>query len=176
MNFRGKRLFFLLVVAGFFLASDALRAQSNLVAFYSFPRDYLGQGGTYYTTNTAEFTVAGTATLLRVAAFGFEAYFEVAFGVDLVVGRYTNATRWPFNSDSPGLSISGNGRGCNTVCGDFEIRELGINEAGEMDRLWVTFTQQCECFGAPLSGKIRYRSQLAPRRTTSQDLARARRF
>jgi hypothetical protein len=158
----GKRLLGCLVLASSFLVSGTASAQSNLVAYYSSSGDYIGQGGTYYTLNEAEFSVGGTAGLITVSAFGFNAYFDGPSGTQLEVGVYTNAARWPFNDDTPGLSVSGNGRGCNELCGDFEIRELGLSEAGAVLRLWVTFTQHCECFMAPLSGEIRYHSQLAP--------------
>ena len=158
----GKRLLGWLVLVSALLVSGAASAQSNLVAYYSSSGDYIGQGGTYYTLNEAEFGVSGSADRFVVSAFGYSAYFDGPGATALQVGVYTNATRWPFNDDTPGLSVSGNGRGCNQLCGDFEIRELGLTDAGDVNRLWVTFTQHCECFMAPLSGEIRYHSQLAP--------------
>ena len=78
------------------------------------------------------------------------------------VGSYPNAERDPFNGSAPGLSIFGNGRGCNTVCGSFQIYELETDDSGNITHLWLTFTQNCECFMAPMTGEIRYNSQLAP--------------
>jgi parallel beta-helix repeat protein len=143
-------------------ATRLAHAQPDLVLYRSASGDYIGQGATYVTTNAADFSVNGTASTLVVGAFGFQAYFQGPDGAPLSVGVYTNAARWPFNGAAPGLSVSGNGRGCNTVCGSFEILELSTDGAGQIERLWVTFTHVCECFFPPLNGEIRYRSLLAP--------------
>ena len=74
----------------------------------------------------------------------------------------SDAARWPFNGSSPGISVFGNGRGCNTVCGNFQILELHTDGSGTVDRLWVTFTHICECGMAPMTGELRYNSALAP--------------
>src|SRR5262249_41183139 len=69
---------------------------------------------------------------------------------------------WPFNGSAPGISIFGNGRGCNNVCGTFQIFELHTDSSGNVDRLWLTFTHICECSMAPMTGEIRFNSLTAP--------------
>ena len=130
--------------------------------FVSSPGDYIGQGQTHVTTNEAEFSAQGSPGGLVIGAFGYLFIFDPPEGSNFVIGLYPNATRWPFNGSGPGLSIDGNGRGCNTLAGEFEIFELHTNAAGGLDRLWLVFTQRCEIFGPPLIGEIRYHSQLAP--------------
>jgi len=43
---------------------------------------------------------------------------------DFTVGEYDNAARWPSNGAAAGLDVSGNGRGCNQVCGSYQILEI----------------------------------------------------
>jgi parallel beta-helix repeat protein len=144
------------------LTTEALYAQSNLVMFLSQPGDYIGQGQANVTTNQSGFSVSGTPAQFVVGAFGYSAYFSGPGGANLAVGTYSNAARWPFNGSAPGISIFGNGRGCNTVCGDFQIFELHTDNSGNVDRLWLTFTHNCECSGSTMTGEIRFNSQLAP--------------
>lgn len=160
----GSGLLLLLVTV--FFGAVAGQAQSNLVLMISPPGEYIGQGQTYYTTNLGEFS----ATLypgpqpasVRATAFGFFLTFAAPNNALLTVGTYSNAVRYPFHGSNPGLSISGNGRGCNGVCGSFQIYEIATDGSGNLTRFWATFTQRCECGGAPLTGEIRFHSTLAP--------------
>jgi hypothetical protein len=150
----------------FLLATSVVQAQSNLVLLVSQPGDYIGQGQTYLTTNVANFGASlnsfGSQKYIQVTAFGFILQFGGPSGANLAVGTYTNAARFPSNGSFPGVSVFGNGRGCNGVCGSFQILELVVDGGGNLDRLWLTFTQECECSEAPMTGEIRYHSQLAP--------------
>lgn len=157
--------FYRVGVAVFFallLATLTVRAQSNLVLFISSPGDFIGQGKTYVTDNPANFTVSGSPATITISAFGFSFRFDGPGSTNLAVGSYPNTLRWPFNGSSPGLDISGNGRGCNTECGSFQINELHTNATGQVDQLWLTYSNRCECSSAPMTGEIRYNSQLAP--------------
>src|SRR5690348_1571531 len=91
------------------LAAGLARAQSNLVMFLSQPGDYIGQGQTLVTTNSANFSISGSPATFNIGAFGYNIYFSGPGGTNLDVGTYTNAARWPFNGGSPGISIFGNG-------------------------------------------------------------------
>jgi len=145
-------------------------AQSNLVTLISQPGDYVGGGQTYVTTNQSDIGLSGTPATITVTAFGYNIYFSGPGGANLTVATYTNAARWPFNGSSPGISVFGNGRGCNTVCGNFQILELHTDGSGNVDRLWVTFTHICECSFPPMTGEIRYNSQLAPTGPSSKTI------
>lgn len=149
------------LAAIFTLFTGTGRAQSNLVLLVSQPGDYIGAGQTYLTANTNDFSATLGDWGLEIYAFGFDILADAPNGAPLAVGDYTGAARDPFNGSAPGLSVFGNGRGCNTVCGSFQIYEFGTNADGSLAHLWLTFTQYCECFMAPLAGEIRYQSLLA---------------
>jgi parallel beta-helix repeat protein len=156
------RLIFATICTTILLITCPALAQSNLVMLISQPGDYIGQGQTDVTTNQSDFSLSGSPAAFSIGAFGYNIYFSGPGGTNLTVGTYSNAARWPFNGSSPGISVFGNGRGCNTVCGNFQIFELHTDGNGNVDRLWVTFTHICECSMAPMTGEIRYNSQTAP--------------
>jgi len=144
------------------LSAGVARAQTNLALLISQPGDWIGQGGTYVTTNETQIGISGLALTVTVSAFGFNMIFDAPGQNYLGVGTYSNAVRYPFNGGSPGLDVSGNGRGCNGVCGTFEILEIGTDGSGNVNHFWATFTETCECSDPPLRGEVRYHSQLAP--------------
>jgi hypothetical protein len=95
-------------------------------------------------------------------------------GEQLGVGVYEDAERFPFQSPtSPGLSVSGSGRGCNTLTGRFEVLELEITPGGDVARLAVDFEQHCEragrrrCSGPCASTPTTSRGSWTPTRTGS---------
>ena len=141
-------------------------AQSNLVLLVSPAGEYIGQGRTYFTTNTADFNVTlypgPLPTAVQATAFGFILTLAGPNGAAPTVGVYTNATRYPLHGSNPGLSIHGNGRGCNSICGNFQVFEFVTDGSGNLMRFWGTFSQRCECGGTPLTGELRFNSALAP--------------
>jgi prepilin-type processing-associated H-X9-DG protein len=65
-------------------------------------------------------------------------------GQPLTTQVYGGAQRAPFASPGhPGIDIGGDGRGCNTISGRFEIHELEWSET-TLSRLTATFEQFCE--------------------------------
>src|ERR1051325_7469213 len=139
-------------------SGEKAHAQSNLVLLISSAGDYIGSGATYYTTNQADFNLSGSASTVRVIAFGFFINIDAPGDSNLVVGEYTNAVPYPFNENLPGLAVAGNGRSClNNACGNFRILELQTNASGEVIRFWATFSHRCQC-ELPLTGEIRYNS------------------
>lgn len=140
------------------------QAQPNLILLDSPAGEYVGQGRLYYSTNLSDFNVGfyGLPPAVMTTAFGYTIFLAGPNGITPAVGVYSNALRFPFNGNSPGLSVFGNGRACNTVCGNFQIFEIHTNDSGNIDHFWATFSHRCECGGAPLSGEIRYQSLLAP--------------
>jgi hypothetical protein len=139
------------------------KGQSNLVLLISAAGDNIGVGQTYYTTNQSNIVVSGSAVAVTVQAFGFTTILAGPGGAPLSVGQYSNAVQYPSNGAAPGLSVFGNGRSCTNVCGNFQIYEIQTNGTGQVVDLWATFLQHCECDTTPpLTGEIRYNSQLAP--------------
>lgn len=71
-------------------------------------------------------------------------------------GLYENAMRVPFEDPGrPGLSITGDGRGCNTLQGAFEVHEL-VLEGDALITLTATWSQHCEGGPDELRGCIHY--------------------
>jgi len=93
--------------------------------------------------------------------FPFEGGFwrmtlSAPLGQSLAPGVYEGAARWPFQSPGqPGLDVSGDGRGCNTLTGRFEVIEAVYGPAGYVERFHATFEQHCEGAAAALIGEAR---------------------
>jgi hypothetical protein len=78
-------------------------------------------------------------------------------GQQLGPGTYLNATRYPFQAPTvPGLSFSGDGRGCNMLSGQFTITDVVYGADGSIQRLIANFEQHCEGGGAALRGTVSY--------------------
>jgi len=70
-------------------------------------------------------------------------------GSPFTTGTYLNAQRYPFPPGGlPGLEMSGDGRGCNTLTGQFTVHQLQVDSSGNPQVLDLTFEQHCEG-GAP---------------------------
>jgi hypothetical protein len=66
-------------------------------------------------------------------------------GQALEPGSYPVATRYPFQLPADaGLSLFGDGRGCNTSTGSFEVLEATFGPSGWIERFHATFEQHCE--------------------------------
>lgn len=92
--------------------------------------------------------------------------FQTADRGPLVPGHYPNAARWAFHDETePGLSVSGQSRGCNRLDGEFTVHEAELTDDGTVLRFAADFVQYCEGFapGRPkLYGTVRFRSSLPP--------------
>ena len=72
--------------------------------------------------------------------------FAAPQGQALTAGTtYDNATRYPFqNPTGPGLSLYGDGRGCNTLTGSFTVNKAVFGPNGWIQSFDATFVQHCE--------------------------------
>ena len=136
----------------------------TFVSMISSAGDYIG-GGTnrFYHPGNASISIAGTAAAVTVDVSGGNLgdYFDFTFaappGRIMVEGVYERAQRWPFHEGGrPGISVGGDGRGCNTISGRFEVKRLEINARGRVESLWVVYEQHCEGGTAALFGEVRY--------------------
>jgi hypothetical protein len=146
-----------------------LSAQTTALQLKSQPGDSVG-GGTDQTFTPAE----GTFTARPNFANGVDIFFDggphwwqLSFAapgnVALVPGVYDGATRFPFQSPTaPGMSVSGEGRGCNTLTGRFEVLEAIYSSSGGVDRFAATFEQHCEGGVPALLGSVLINSTLPP--------------
>jgi HYR domain-containing protein len=97
--------------------------------------------------------------------------FAAPSGLQLAVGTYESAVRWPFQSGStPGLSIYGDGRGCNTLTGRFVVNELSRAPTGELLVFDADFEQHCEGGPASLRGRLRVEYPPPPPDVTAPSL------
>lgn len=132
--------------------------------FTSAPGDYIGGGRSRNFTASDGSFAARTSCNNRIISLRFDGgtaitwFIEMAapIGTALTRGSYTNATRWPFQvPNMPGLSISGEARGCNRLFGSFVVSDAAFGEGGLVRRFRATFEQHCESLTAPaLVGEI----------------------
>lgn len=124
--------------------------------------DYIGQGQSHdFNQNNGVISVSGTnldeAKLTYQSSDYWSFNFAAPQGTGLSVGEYTNATRYPFQSTiEPGLSVSGAGRGCNTLTGSFNVFEIARNANNELTKLAADFEQHCEGLAPALFGQVRF--------------------
>lgn len=144
---------------------------STWVVLESGPGDYVGQGATHaYTPQDAVITVTDLSstpgTGFRVTVEGDESWtgsFEVPEGTAVDERLYDGATRFPFNApDEPGLSWTGEGRGCNAVTGWFVIDGFSYGTDGSVEFLALRFEQWCDASADPLHGAVRYDAGAPP--------------
>jgi hypothetical protein len=119
----------------------------SVLYFTSSPTSWVGQGQTVaqQITSMQQYHNQGAYT----NALGF---FTSDWSIYLVgpnyslvtVGSYPNATRWPFQDDGAGLSLSGQGRGDNTLTGHFEVLEATYDNNQNLISLAANFTQYDE--------------------------------
>jgi len=86
-------------------------------------------------------------------------------GRALTPGTYTGATRYPFNdATEPGLSLSGNGRGCNQLTGTFTVSAVEFGPEGYVKKLDASFVQHCEDGTPAARGEIHIENPAPPAR------------
>ncbi|GAA4335424.1 hypothetical protein GCM10023086_67910 [Streptomyces venetus] len=84
-------------------------------------------------------------------------------GKALTPGTYTGATRYPFNDGTePGLSLSGNGRGCNQLTGTFTVSAVEFGPQGYVKKLDATFVQHCEGGTPAARGEVHIENPAPP--------------
>src|SRR5438132_1051563 len=127
--------------------------------------DYIGQGeGRLITPADGTFTASrnldnGVSVDFAGGATGdfWCLDFAAPMGATLGAGVYEGATSWPFQAaSSPGLSVYGDGRGCNTLTGRFVVLEATYGADGKVESFAADFEQHCESAGPALFGSIRY--------------------
>ena len=141
-------------------SAQPLEASLSLV---SDPGDYIGGGQShYYTLDTAAITTRSgqNGGYFGLTVFPFDGgwwYLDLAApaGSQLVPGAYEGAVRWPFQGPGqPGVSITGNGAGCNTVTGRFDVLEVVFGPNGYIERFRARFEQHCEGAAPALRGEV----------------------
>lgn len=140
--------------------------------FRSESGDYIGGGRTFrYLEHDGDFTLGGNSRGGASLSFNGEDYWNARFGppegVPFTIGHYDNAQRFPFaDADKPGLDVSGAGRGCNTLSGNFDVLQLVSSSNGSFSRLAIDYEQHCEGGAPALYGEVRV-NYLAPNPPTA---------
>lgn len=146
--------------------ASVVPALSGSLTMTSDAGDYIGQGQNWsYSLPPDSFSSQipynnGVEAIVN-AANGDWWYldFGAPFGAVLTPGTYTSAARWPFQDPSqPGLSVSGVGRGCNTLTGSFTVLDATYAPDGSVQTFHATFEQHCEGAAAALRGEVQLRS------------------
>jgi hypothetical protein len=138
---------------------------ATAVRFESESGDYIGGGiDQSFTRESWQVVVKGHSGAAHVSLKGpsfWSLDFAAPQGRPLVVGSYGSATRYPFNSPAlPGLNVSGDGRGCNTLTGWFEVVEYQLDSKDHVVKLAINFKQNCEGALPSLYGAVRYHSSV----------------
>jgi len=139
------------------------------------PGDYIGGGIEQLYTAPGSSIYASlpmTGSHFSAWAQGWSVDLATPDGQPLQVGSYTDAERYPFQSPGhPGLSVTGEGRGCNTDFGQFDVSDIQYAPTGELLVFDATFEQHCENPVSPaLFGRIRIDNPPPPPDTTPPTL------
>jgi hypothetical protein len=141
-------------------AHSPLPASSG-VSMTSDEGDYVGQGKTFDGVGgpiVAEARRDERVTLGVLSGGEWRANFAAPPGQELTEGvTYTGAKRWPFNESAPGLSISGEGRGCGYSTGSFTVDHISWYPDGTLQAFSARFEQHCEDAVPALRGTWTYR-------------------
>ena len=135
------------------------------LAMSSQPGDYIGQGFQYlFTLYDATFTPTNSANFVQFFinnGDGWTTDFAGPTTARLARGDYQNAQRYPFQpAGTPGLSVYGDGRGCNTLTGNFQVLQAGYTSSSVLQSFSANFEQHCEGGTAALFGWLRYHTKL----------------
>jgi Family of unknown function (DUF6299) len=141
--------------------SSTANAQTFL-KFTSEPGDYIGGGqtATFTPTDSGFNTMISSdnreiAIHISPSSSFWSLHLTAPSGTKLLPGVYEGATRWPFQAaPTPGLDFSGDGRGCNTLTGKFEVLEAVYAPFGYVERFHATFEQHCEGSTPALLGEV----------------------
>jgi hypothetical protein len=152
--------------------AQAQPVTSGALSFSGDAGDYISGGQAYsYSTDTQDqLNVSASSDDRHISvsvdgANGDWWYLDLAApsGQALGAGTYANATRYPFNSATePGLSVDGNGRGCNTLTGSFTIEDAVFGPNGYVQTLDATYEQHCEGGSAALRGEVHINNPAPP--------------
>lgn len=168
-----RALMVLLAVAGVGVlpsSASAITAASGSMTMTSDAGDFVGQGQQYSYSTTAgdsfDSTASGNSVELNVGGANGDFWtfdFAAPAGQTLAPGTYANATRFPFQAPAePGLSVFGNGRGCNTVTGTFTVSGVSFGPNNYLESFDASFEQHCEGALPALRGQVHVVNPPAP--------------
>ena len=124
------------------------------------PWDFMGAGMDTLFNWPEAVAVTGNRGAVDVEAQqkgqGFSFGFAAPSGRELEVGEYAGAEQNPIKG-RPGISVSGDGRGCDLTFGRFVVKDIHFGASGSLERFWALYEQHCERAEEPaLFGEISY--------------------
>lgn len=137
----------------------------TVLSMYGQPGDFISPGQLIITVADATFTPSrnfdqGVSLFVHSADF-WNLDFAGPTKTTLTPGDYENAQRFPFQpAGTPGLSVAGAGRGCNTLTGRFVVLNASYGANGDVQNFGADFEQHCEGLSPALFGSIRVNSDL----------------
>lgn len=145
-------------------------AQNTYLLLNSQAGDWIGGGLTSRVSEAdGQFTVMtpfGNEVRLQFNSPTWSSWWDISFaapgGVPLVPGSYEGASRFQFGGAGPEMSISGDGRGCNSLTGRFDVLEIAFGPSGALERFAANAEQHCEGAAPALFVAIRYRATSRP--------------
>lgn len=167
------------LVAG---TAHAQKVTTGSLKFSGDSGDYISQGKSwsYSTGKGDELTVSsssGSTVSISVNAYNGD-WWTLTFdapGTQVLVPRtYTGAHRHPFNGTGPGLSLSGEGRGCNELTGSFTVIKAVFGANGYVQTFDATFEQHCEGGSPAARGEVHISNPAPPREAETKPAATSR--
>lgn len=147
------------------LTTSLLSQPVTNIQMTSDPGDWVGQGRSYNLSSgiTAAAFNNGSYVRVRYQNPGNSSdYWDFSFespgtNIPLTVGTYTGAVRYPFNPEgTPGLSVTGQGRGSNTLTGFFTVHAISLSALGQVQSFAASFEQHSEGSTPALRGTVQF--------------------
>ncbi len=170
-----SKFFKLLLCGVFFLAATHANAKTAHLTMHSQAGDYIGQGKDYditFTPDNSYFFFARSYSSLpsqqpsylsfvlgsgQNTPFALLDFSTRGLGLPMQVGTYTNAERAAFASLShPGLDVSFEGRGSNTLTGSFTVTDFKYSPTLGIQSFSASFEQHSGGNQAALFGTFTY--------------------
>lgn len=147
------------LVAVLFACTAPAMAQTANLTFVSEPGDYVGQGESLSFSDGIDAYGSTDGRIVSVSVNSDGHWFSLNLaapdGQALAPGAYENAARYPFQASyQPGLDFYGDGRGCNTVAGRFDVEAIKISSFGYVERLKANWELHCEGAEPALFGTV----------------------
>jgi len=152
-----------LILISLLILSISIANATTDIKIASTAGDYIG-GGMYYQYSDSDATITmmpyTDLVTISINQASTGQYWSLNFKTpgNFIRDGYFHALRYPFQGPlAPGLSITGNGRGCNQLAGRFVVHEIVVNN-NVVQQLAVDFQQFCDTSGNPLNGSVRVNS------------------
>lgn len=136
----------------------------TVLAMSSQAGDYIG-GGLQYLITLSDGTFTPSNANNWVSFYiangdNWTAYFSGPTTARLGRGDYENAQEYLQPAGVPGLSVYGDGRGCDTITGNFQVLQAGYNSSSVLQNFSANFEQHCGGGVPALFGWLRYHAKL----------------